>query len=282
VSRRRERSWLVVSIVLAPILAGGRSRADDVDACVASHETGQVARRQGKLLAARQSFRECASASCPAVLQEDCSRRLAEIEASVPTVVIEARDATGRETADVAVSVDGMPAAERLGGLAIPLDPGERQFRFESAGTVVESRVILREGEKNRKVRVDFSSLAPRASAAPSVPTVVRTPAPSRPIPTAAYVLGGLGLIGLGSFAVWGILGKVQQASFDDCKPNCADAKYDVMQRDYVIADASFGVGIVALAVAGILVLTRPSTSTPPSSKAPKPAGRADSAPIRF
>jgi hypothetical protein len=250
-------------VVAVAWLAAAPARADDVRECTAAHEQAQVLRQGGKLGAAQRELLRCASAGCPDLVQEDCSRMLQEVETSQPTVVIEAVDAQGHETADVAVSVDGVRVAERLDGRALRIDPGEHTVRFERAGKVLEERLLFREGEKNRTLRADFGTLEPRAPAPKApVPTAARAepppPAPTWGHPTSTWILAGLGVVGVGMFAVFGGLGKSEESSLDKCKPGCGHARVNDMFRDYAIADASLGVGVLSLAAAGVILLVQP------------------------
>src|SRR4029077_3606050 len=115
-------------------------------ACVHRHEDAQVARRSGKLLAARAALLACSREACPDAVRGDCVDWLEEVNRSVPSVVITARD-RGADVVEVTVSLDGELVATRLTGSAVEADPGEHHFRLASArGLTVERTVLMSEG----------------------------------------------------------------------------------------------------------------------------------------
>jgi hypothetical protein len=69
----------------------------------------------------------------------------------------------------------------------------------------------------------------------------------------AAYVLGGVGVVALGSFAAFALSGKSAESAMDGCKPACTQAQADKMRLRYLLADVSLGVGVAALGVGGYL-----------------------------
>ncbi|XXX82429.1 hypothetical protein WMF30_27110 [Sorangium sp. So ce134] len=178
------RARLALAVAAALALTGARAHAEPHKrACAAAYERAQGLRRDGKLLAARQALIACSQPTCPAAAVADCGPWLAEVEQSLPTVVIAARDAHGRERLDVRVLVDGRLLAAALDGKALPVDPGPHTFRYEPAsGPAVEERVVIREGEKNRAITVTLgaSSAGAPASAPPPAAAAPHT-APSPP-----------------------------------------------------------------------------------------------------
>ncbi|WP_049949601.1 hypothetical protein [Sorangium cellulosum] len=173
---------VAVAVAAALALTGARAHAQPHKrACAAAYERAQGLRRDGKLLAAREALITCSQPTCPAAAVADCGPWLAEVEKSLPTVVIAARDAHGRERLDVRVLVDGRPLAAALDGKALPVDPGPHTFRYEPAsGPTVEERVLIREGEKNRAITVTLGASSAGAPASPP-PPAAPTPASTRP-----------------------------------------------------------------------------------------------------
>lgn len=224
-------------------------RDESKRACVDASEQGQEMRDRGKLLAARERFQACSAAACPPIVRKDCAGWLADVEERTPTVVLGARDPGGRDLTAVRVLVDGAPLVDALEGKAIPLDPGEHRIRYEWAGGApVEERVVLREGEKRRTVTVQF--------AAPPAPA----PTPSRPVPIAPIVLGGVALAAGGAFAGLALSAK---SDFDHlqgtCAPQCAPAQVDPIRVKVIAANVSLGVSIAALGAGAVLLAVRPS-----------------------
>ncbi len=200
---------------------------------------------------------------CPSVARTTCAEWLSEIDKSIPTIVITARDEGGRETDAVKVSVDGAVVTEQLDGRPIRIDPGLHSVRYElRSGKAYEERAVFTEGEKNRKLSADFS--VPVAKDRPPPPSEAAAPAaPERTTPTSVFVLGGVAAVGLVSFAVFAVSGK----STEGCAPNCSASQVTSLRRAYLIADVSLGVSLVAAGAAAYIALT--SRAQAPTPKAP-------------
>src|SRR5215470_13760868 len=121
------------SFALVALLAAD-GRADDTDACLAAYERSQELRKEGKFRASRDKLLECVRASCPSLVKKDCSRWIAELEPATPTVIVNARDALGKDMVEVRVLVDGAVLLERLDGKSHEVDPGVHVFRYEGEG----------------------------------------------------------------------------------------------------------------------------------------------------
>src|SRR5262245_60901937 len=85
-------------------------------ACFASHEQAQLLRGKGKLRSARAELLVCVRDVCPAPMRNECARWIAEVDAAQPTVVFQAREADGRDLAEVRVLIDGELLVDRLDG----------------------------------------------------------------------------------------------------------------------------------------------------------------------
>lgn len=149
--------YLALSVLLASGLASSRASAD-VQACLGASEKGQRARTAGKLREAREQFLLCSSDGCPAMVRRDCAQWQSEVIATLPSIVLGAKDRGGRDLFDVTVSVDGEPLVKKLDGKSLPIDPGPHTFKFEMAGAppVIE-RALVKEGEKTRVITVTFA-----------------------------------------------------------------------------------------------------------------------------
>jgi hypothetical protein len=244
---RRPSASIGLLLLLWPTPSGADARA-----CIAANERGNDLRWKSKLLAAKEEFLRCAEEACPEVVRDECAELARKMAADVPTVVFAVTDADGRDATEVKAIVDGAPLSDALGAAPVPLDPGTHRIRFEGpGGTARELSLVARAGEKNRLVRI---KLEPRS--APPIAAGPDASRPSeRPVPTISYVLGGVGVAALGSFALFGILGKVEQG----CAPNCTADQVGTMRRDYAIADVSLGIAVLSLGAATVLYLTRPS-----------------------
>jgi hypothetical protein len=279
-----------IALASLALLVAGETRAraadeKDKDVCIRAVEHAQVARLDGKLREAREGFVTCARAVCPEAIRQDCTRWVTDVDASMPSVVFEAVWADGHDATGMRVLVDGKPLADTEPGRAVVLDPGEHAFRFEAAGAnPVEARDVIREGEKNRIVHVTFTPLAPQPAPAQSAdamaapPSATSMPAPaslwqpvpaperpsaaSRPIPLAAYILGG---VGLASFAGFGYLAIDGTSRLDGmrsgpgmCAPYCKSPDVNSARNEVLAGDILGYVGIAAAGVAVFLALARP------------------------
>ncbi len=242
-------------LTFLPHTAGAQA-SDPKVRCATAYEQAQRTRKDGALLASREHLLVCAEEACPAILRSECVKWLGEVELATPSVIVVAEDATGAEIVDVTVTIDGARVLERLDGRALPLDPGVHVFRVERAsGEVIEQKVLVREGEKRRPVSVRFG-----ASATPAAP--IDRPTPS--VPTGTWVLGAVGVVGLGAFAAFQISGRSQKSDLDACAPRCHPDEVDSVRRTFVYGDVALGVGVAALAGAAIVWIAQPSAKTSP------------------
>jgi hypothetical protein len=212
--------------------------------CFARHEDAQVARRQRRLLEARTALRQCSGASCLGAIRADCIDWLAEVERSIPTVVITAR-ARGADLFDVKVIIDDKPVTERLTGAAIELEPGAHKFRFESPPwPAIERTILVVEGFKDRPIDVDFAPVMP--AAAPVGPP----PAPFFKPPTRFdYAMAGTAAAALVTSIAFGSWGLVSRSDLDDCAPFCTDEDKNPVRAKLIVADVALGVAVVSLAI---------------------------------
>lgn len=243
------RLALVLAVALAPAVARA---ADDKTACIAAAEGGQDLRTEGKLREAREQFVACAQATCPDAIRKDCARFLAEVDASIPSIVVLATGPDGADLHDARARIDGVVVSETLEGKAVRVDPGRHTVRVDARdGTHAEVEVVLAEGEKNRKVLVAF----PRKGADVSVPA----PASERSY-TAPIVVGAVGAVALAG-SLW--LGLAARGEIADmrvgCAPHCDESALDDSRRKLLLADVGLGVSAVAVAVATYMFVTAPS-----------------------
>lgn len=252
------------AFLLVFLLGGlGRAQADDETgergesaklACVHRHEEAQVARRSGKLLAARAALLACSREVCPDAVRGDCVDWLEDVNRSVPSVVVAARD-RGLDVAEVQVFLDGELVATRLTGSALEADPGEHHFRFVLArGPVVERTVLMSEGMRNRPIEVEFAPPPPPLTAALPAPAPPPPPPPwtfaNHPLKQSDYVCAGVALVGLATTAALGIWAIREHGDLArSCGPTCTDAETAPLTDKLVIADVALGAAVVALAV---------------------------------
>lgn len=244
---------LAVALASAPVAAEDAAAGDAKSQCARSYEHAQELRQDGKLVAARAEIVICAR-ECPGEILAECSRWLSDVDRSLPSVVVAATDANGNDVRDVRVSVDGQPLLAILDGHAVQVDPGPRRFRFERTGSpAIDREILVQQGEKDRLIRVAFAATA--ASARPRTAVSTDGAGPSLVPP---LVLGGIGVLALGSFAFFAATAK---RDIDDlrasCAPSCVRGDVDSARTKLLVADISLGVGVVSLGVATWLLLSR-------------------------
>jgi hypothetical protein len=247
-----------VSVLVAALVTTPRS-AHAIDPttadCLSANDTSIQARRQHRLRAAREQLLVCAAPSCPADIRNECIRRVAEVNAAMPTIVFEAKDASGQDLGDVRVTMDGQSLVERLEGTALSIDPGEHAFTFEAAGQALLVRqFVIREGEKDRRERISFGSgqiTAPRPGEPEQAPGL-GTPR------ILAIASAAVGLVALGVGTAFGL----QSISKHDdalraCPNACSDQAGVDLWRDAQsagnVSTVGFVVGAAALAAGGVL-----------------------------
>jgi hypothetical protein len=248
------------SVALAAPPSGASKQA-----CLAAHEEALALKTDKKPHAAHEKLVICARTECPTIVRKECTEQLEVVEAAGPTVVVEALDDKGNSDTAVKLTVDGAVVGDKLTGAAINVEPGEHVFVFERAsdGKKMEEKVLVVEGEKNRKVTADYQSLLPKPIAPPVPPPSGAEP---KKVPTLAYVAGGVALAGFGSFAAFSLIGINKEhslAAADGCSPHCTDDEIAPVKRDYLIGDISLGIGLVATAAAVILALPALTSPTP-------------------
>ena len=235
----------VASIVIAGVTSAGSARADAT--CIAAYEQTQTLRKDGKPGAAKAQAAICAKDSCPALLTKDCTKWLAELEPLVPSVILDPRVPSGGVRADVRVKLDGAALAEKIDGKALVVEAGSHTFVFEAEGAApVERVVVVREGEKNKKLTV---MMLPPATAT----------ALERPIPIGVWIFGALSAVALGTAGVFALDGLGRKSDLDACKPHCSADDVDAMSTQFTFADVALGAGVMAGIAAAYLFFTRPT-----------------------
>lgn len=238
---------------------------ETVAACVKAAENAQTERSAHRLRSARERLLSCAQVGCPMIVRSDCATWLAEVDQLLPSVVVQARDTLGIELVDVRVLVDGEVVATHLDGLAISVDPGSHLFQFETPGAPpLQQRILIREGEKGRALPITL--VAPAATPAPSKP--------SRRIPTATYILGGIGIAGMAGFTYFGIKGTLEAGDLGDTcgkTKTCSESQVAAVKRQLVVADVSLAIGLVSLGSALYIYFTDKAGADKPAQHTFKP-----------
>jgi hypothetical protein len=151
-------------VALSTMLASVAPAETTKQQCIDANVKGQDLRRDGKLAAAREQLQACAAPSCPALIRDDCARRLDDVNKLQPTIVFVAKDGVGQDVAGVTVAVDGKPQRGTLDGTELQVDPGAHVFKFTAPGKPpIDRTFVLALGEKDRREQlvVDATPVSP-------------------------------------------------------------------------------------------------------------------------
>ncbi len=276
-----KRNLLPICFVVAAGFTHWSARALAADPttadCLAASDASLKSGNEHKLRAERAQLLVCAAATCPADVRKECLRRVDEVNAAIPTVIFEAKDAAGNDLSAVTVTMDGQLLSERLEGTALSLDPGEHTFVFETAGQEpITRRLVVRESQKERREPVVFGVSAAKAPAPAPMVGAQMSPAPDATAPPTpslgtqkvlALVAAGVGVVGLGLGTTFGLIAISKKSDADKACPNtCATPedvdKWSSAKSTGTLSTAFFIVGGVGVA-GGIVLWT---TAKPPSS----------------
>lgn len=295
----------VLLLSAAPVHAQSKARAAAPRAgaqhagaqCAAKQKQLQALEQSGHLREARDAAFECSLAACGALVSQQCRSQHQILEAEIPSVVLTAVDEQGEPLVEVEVRVDGTLSTTRIDGQALALDPGLHEFAFSTKDRApYVERILVARGERNRRVSAVLrtaSSAAPAPAPAPAAaevkqePVLVAPPSaapataappvatapvsvaePSRHVSVWPYVIGGVGLAGLGGSIALATWGHTDFQLLDRCAPDCKQESVDHVRRMYVAADISLGVGVVALGAATWLYLSTPTSVEPRADRA--------------
>jgi hypothetical protein len=229
--------------------------AGEVEACVAASEDGQKLRDEGHYLRAHASFASCGHETCPTEIRAFCVQSMDDVDQRTPTVVLSAKS-RGNDESNVSVSIDDSPFAARLDGRPQPIDPGEHRFRWvHGLDAPVDQTIVIRAGEKNRALAVEFGSAPPKEE-------------PRRPGPPAlAYVLVGVGVVGVTTGVILDVVGYGHYTTCSNAGASCDNSsEKSKALTEFVIGDSAIVVGLAAGAVATWLFLRHRDVEAPSAS----------------
>jgi hypothetical protein len=268
------------------LLAAPPASAITKGQCVDANTNAQNRALDGRFSDAREQLEACSDPSCPAVVKEDCARRLKELDRVQPTLVF---DVAGAEPEHVQVSVDGRPLFERVDGPPIRVDPGEHVFLLSAPGVASVTRsLLIKQGEKDRHERILLAPIGPIPAPATTTPPrtlePVETMADSSPpkggAPASAHPgigtqkilglgIGGLGVTGLVVGSVFGAMtfAAVSQQKSDCSSPACTNrggaiSEHGTAVSDGTISDVAFIGGAALVAFGATLYFTAPRFAT--------------------
>jgi hypothetical protein len=252
------------------LVASGAIADVTKDQCIDSNGQAQTLRRAGRFSAAREQLRICSDAACPRMVRDDCARRLDDLDRVQPTIVFEAKDGSGKDLAAVKVTVDGQPFAEKLGGAALPVDPGEHAFTFEAPGRPATTQTfVVHEADKSRREVVVLAE----PPATPVVAPAATSPdvAPSKRWSAqkiAGFSVGGVGIVGVGLGIFFGVEAISKNGDAHCSAQNvCGDgqSRVDAIHAGNA-STVAFIAGGVLLAGGVTLVLLAPRSSSASSA----------------
>jgi hypothetical protein len=247
------RVWTLLFLLAALAIAGGaraQSRAD-TEACLEAHVAGQRLVKEKKPKDAAEELERCANDRCPKVVRRDCGKMLEEAKAKIPSARLDVSDHRGVPVTDATIVIDGT-ATELSSGETVELNPGKHWARvIGQDGRSVEVTFDLEEGRKEVRVKAALPAPVPKQAPEPRQDE-------EAPIPMATWVAGGVAVVGLIAFSAFALSGNSKESDLDACKPACDDRSvYDDMQRDYLIADVSLAVSVVAAGVGAYFYFTK-------------------------
>lgn len=229
--------------------------ADDA-ACIAATEQALTLRQQGKLHDALKQLATCSDTACPEEVKAECTKRLSEVDAVMPTLILAAKDLVGNDLDEVQVTMDGTPFASHLDGRPITVDPGDHKFRFTFLqAPPVEKNIVVREGERDRRESVTIQISPPKPPAFWGAQRVL------------ALTTGVIGIAGIAVGSAFGAFAlSAQNQEKTDCAAGCdryaqAVTDYNYAQMNATASTVLFIVGGVLAATGIVLWLTAPRSS---------------------
>ena len=219
-----------------------RASAED-EICLASSIEGQVLRRSGRLLRARELFAGCARDACEKPMRDRCVGWLHDAEAHTPRLTLRVNDDRGTPLPGAQVHLDGLEVTLPP-STPLEVDPGKHVVRADFAGRRELAEVDVTEGVRPVTLTLDL-----------------RSRVEARPAPKLAYGLGAASGVAAIAFAVFGTSALVQAGHLDACRPYCAAERKAPFDAAVIGADISAGVGAAALLGAVIVYLARPTVT---------------------
>ncbi len=303
-SWRQTAAAVAGALALALSAATADARDGARAACASAYEDALAHQQAGHLREARTLALQCARAAC-GNLQRKCAASAEQLRTDIAWIAPVVTDDKGTPLVDAQVKLDQRPLASRLDGRELPVDPGVHELsvtakvgKWPGHEVSATRTVMIVQGQRGPITIAlpssDDEASAPTAQSAPATVPSAAQPTASASSPAAPpppeethtdaasgartqhhglsawpFVIGGVGVLGLGAGALLTYWGKSDNDALAACSPNCATSSVDHIRKLYLAADISFGVGGAALGVATLLFLTSHSSSREaPSSTA--------------
>ena len=195
-----------------------------------------------------------------------------EPQVSRLTIVVKA------EVPDLTVRFDGTGLGRAAWGSTMPVDPGKHVVDASAPGRATWHKEVLMEAKGERQT-IEVPALEPESlagsAANPTAGGAVAANASSTSPPssprsnTVGYIAGAVGLAGLTTGAIFGVLAmnKWNDAKNNHCPNNVCDSQApglsDEANKRAWISDIGLGVGIVGVGLGAYLLWMRGSDSSP-------------------
>ncbi len=238
---------------LGVLLCAASAHADNLQVCSDAYTKAQEERLAGHAFSARSQLQVCAQAICPDTVVHDCGQWLTEVEGTLPTIIVSAKDNAGRPLPSVQVFLDGVsiPATQ----LAQPLflDVGAHNLRFEAPGyQSVQLNPFVRAEDRNLQVS---AALQANASSAPAVAVNADAAAPppraGRSVPAATIVFAAIGTVALGGAVYFGLSASSRYNELkSECDAHCTQSQADSVHKKQLITDIALATSVVAFGAA--------------------------------
>jgi hypothetical protein len=264
---------LVLSVGVAVVVAaipGAACAKSTKKLCVDDNAEAQDLRRSGRFAEAIEHLNRCAARACPAIVRDDCTSRLNDLNLVQPSLVFEVRNPFGMDLVSIRVSMDDQLLTERLDGTPLKVDPGSHVFTFEAPNQpIVTGRILIREGEVARHERVVIGHLlssAEGASPALNAPIAQESRGPAR---SQRQVLGlSAAGVGVASVVLGTVFGLMARSAWTEAKKACggdashcsnisdANTNRSEALTDATVSTAAFIAGGVLIAGGAVLYVT--------------------------
>jgi hypothetical protein len=250
---------------------------------------GQSLTRLGRMVEAEEAFmramRTPIDAHSPEQFRKakrDAEQELSALRPRIPKVTIVVTG-PGAGTPNLGVALDGKAVKNAVLGVEMPIDPGDHVLTTGAGGERKEVTFSIAEAERKS---VEIEALAPTDAAAPvapppppAAPPPPEPPPPAKPASTwqkpAALVAGGIGVAGLATGIVTGLLAGARHETAEKECPNrvCAEGSaganaLESFRSLRTISTIGYVVGGVGLAGGAALFLLAPSSQ--PAANASK------------
>jgi hypothetical protein len=281
----RRAAGAAIAALVATSGAPAFGEESKAKACVDAYHASQELRLEHKLFKAREKATQCSQEACPTAVRSGCTKWLSELLASQPTLALSARGPDGNDVTDVSVEIDGERIAQSLTGRPIEVEPGKRKLRFMHKGRVVTQEVLVSEGVKNRQIVIAFEDPSRRSIDGG------KTAEPSR-APIGAFVLGGVGVASLATFAALAATGTSDVNDLRDtcgATQSCPTSSVDDAKTKILVGDVFLVAGSLTLSASAIWLIAHytgrpasPSSSAVNWSVGPTPGGAFGAISLRY